>query len=381
MHIKPYTLHFFNKSTAKLEQTIWNELNEGLWKQFNIQNHLANSKIPANQPHKILDVFENYTVIAPGAYYDKINHELKEDLYYPTYIEINKKKLYQEFEKYFAQFSNKKIAVHLSGGLDSSIIIGLLDHFTIPFYLVGLISHRFEFRTEKYIQEILAPLGIETLLINMDDYLPFSNLAQKPLSQIPDENIKQVDSGRAVAKACKKLGADVVFTGQGGDTIFVDAISSSINSWSCNIGNEFIQTYEAEILYPNEDLELISPFSDKEILNAIFSLRIGQKNDYLKKWARQFFSDILPKELVEYTYAADFFGLSMDGLEKAKPEIEKLFKNAYEITGNKIFSPIESKDFLAIDVFNFEYQDYINYCDKISIATWYNSLLREGYVK
>jgi len=172
-----------------------------------------------------------------------------------------------------------------------------------------------------------------------------------------------------------------VFTGQGGDTIFVDAISSSIDSWSCNIGNEFIQTYEAEVLYPNEGLELISPFSDKEILNAIFSLRIGQKNDYLKKWARQFFSDILPKELVEYTYAADFFGLSMDGLEKAKPEIEKLFQNAYEITGKEIFSHQATKDFLVTDVFSFEYQNYIDYCNKISLATWYNSLLREGYVK
>lgn len=152
MNVKPYTLHFYNKSTANLQQNIWNELNEGLWKHFNIQNYLANSKISANQPHKTLDVFENYTTIAPGTYYDKINLELKEDLYHPNYIEINKEKLYQQFEKYFAQFSNKKIAVHLSGGLDSSIIIGLLDHFNIPFFLVGLVSHRFEFRTEKSVQ-------------------------------------------------------------------------------------------------------------------------------------------------------------------------------------------------------------------------------------
>lgn len=381
MYIKPYTLHFFNKSTAKLQQSIWGELNEGLWKHFIIENYLSNSKISVKQPSKTLDVFENYITIAPGAYYDILNHKLKEELYFPTYIEINKKKLYQIFEKYFAQFSNKKIAVHLSGGLDSSIIIVLLHHFNIPFYLVGLICHRFEFRTEKAIQEILAPLGKESILIDIDDYPSFSNLSQKSLSQIPDDNIKQVDASRAVVKACKKLGADIVFTGQGGDSIFVDAVSSSIESWSCNIGNEFLQTYETEILYPNEGLELISPFSDKEILNAIFSLRIGQKSDYLKKWARHFFSDLLPRELVEYTYSADFFGLSMDGLEKAKPDIEKLFKNAYEITGNSIFSPIESKTFLAIDVFNFEYHNYIDFCNKVSLAAWYNSLLREGYVK
>lgn len=381
MYIKPYTQHYYNKLTGKLQETIWDELSEGLWKKFNIINYLSNSKIPANQPQNTLEVFENYNVIVPGTYYDKETDQLKEELFYPTYIETNKEKLYQEFEKYFAQFSDKNIAVHLSGGLDSSIIIGLLHHFNISFYLVGLVSQRFEFRTEKTIQEIIAPLGKKSILIDIDDYPSFSNLDQKELTQIPDDNIKQVNASRAVARACKNLGADVVFTGQGGDTIFVDAIQNNHNSWSCNIGNEFIQTYEAEVLYPNEGLELISPFSDRQIINAIYSLRIGQKNDYLKKWSRHFFSDILPRELVQYTYAADFFGLSMDGLDKSKPDIELIFKSAYEITGCKIFTPQENKKFLSIDVFNFEYQNYIDFCNKISLAVWYNALLREGYVK
>ncbi|HOP51208.1 MAG: hypothetical protein KBG30_09450 [Bacteroidales bacterium] len=381
MDIKTYSLRFFNKNTGTIQNDIWSELNEGLWKQLNINNYFSNSKIPSNQPHKTLPLFENYTIIPPGTFYDKKTHQLKEDLYYPTYIKTNKEKLYQVFEKFFAQYSNKKIAVHLSGGLDSSIIIGLLHHFNIPFYLVGLVSHRFEFRTEKIVQELLAPLGEKSILIDMDNYPPFSNLSQKPLSQIPDANIKQVDSSRAVAKTCKDLCVDVVFTGQGGDSIFVDAIPNSSDPWCCNIGNEFIQTYEAEVIYTEMGLELVSPYADKQIINTIYSLRIGQKNDYLKKWARHFFSDILPRELVEYTYCADFFGISMDGLEKAKPEIELLFKSAYEITGNEIFSPKVTKDFLATDVFNFEYQNYIDFCDKISLVTWYNALLREGYVK
>jgi asparagine synthetase B (glutamine-hydrolysing) len=381
MHIKPYSLHFFNKNTDTLQKDIWTELNEDLWSQLNINNYFTNSKIPSSQPQKTLPLFEHYTIIPPGTFYNKGTHQLKEDLYYPTYVETNKEKLYQVFEKYFAQYSNKKIAVHLSGGLDSSIIIGLLHHFNIPFYLVGLVSYRFEFRTEKAVQELLASLGKESILIDMEDYPSFGNLAQKPLSQIPDGNIKQVDAGRAVAKACKDLGTDVVFTGQGGDTIFVDAIPKFSDSWGCNIGNEFIQTYEAEVLYPNEGLELVSPYADKEIINAIYSLRIGQKNDCLKKWARHFFSDILIRELVEYTYCADFFGTSMDGLEKAKPETKLLFKSAFEITGDERFSPQETENFLAIDVFNFEYQNYIDFCDKLSLATWYNALLREGYVK
>ncbi len=378
MDIKPYTLHFFNKKTGKFQQNIWNELNNGLWENFNIENYLLNSKIPANQPHKANNLFDDYIVVNSGTYYDTQTKELKEDLYYPTFVETDKKHLYKVFEEYFSQFSDKKIAVHLSGGLDSSILIALLHHFNIPFYLVGFTCHRFEFRTEKKIQEILAPLGQETVLIDLDDYPSFTNLSKKDVSQIPDANIKQVDASREIAKNCSKLGADIVFTGQGGDTVFVDEMNKG---YACNIGSEFIFLYETEVLYPNLDLKLVSPYADKQIIDVLYSLRFGQKEDCLKKWTRHFFRDILPRELVEYTYCADFFGISMSGLEKAKPEIEELFRTAFEITRNKIFSPQATKDFLAIDVFDFEYQNYIDFCDKVSLATWYNSLLREGYVK
>jgi hypothetical protein len=65
----------------------------------------------------------------------------------------------------------------------------------------------------------------------------------------------------------------------------------------------------------------------------------------------------------------------------AKPEITKLFRTAFEITGHNIFSHKLTNTFINEDVFNFEYQNYISYCNKISLAVWYNSLKREGYVK
>lgn len=381
MKIKPYSLHFYNKRTGLLQQNIWKELDEGLWKDYNIQNHTVNSKTPANQPHKLLNVFQDFIVVNPGTYYDIESKELKEELYYPNYIKLKKHEVFEVFEKYFDKYNNRKIAVHLSGGLDSSIIICLLNHFKIPFYLVGLVSNRWEFRTEKAIQLKLAPLGLETKLIDMDEFPSFADLSKKELYQIPDKSIKQINASKIIAKTCKELGAEIVFTGQGGDTILADSITDRINTWSCNIGNEFIQTYDAEVVYPIEGLELVSPFANKDIINALYSFRIGKKNDHLKKWARCFFSDILPRELVDYTYCADFFGTSMDGLSIVKPEIEKIFKNAYEVTGNIQFSLKETQKFISIDVLNFEYQSYIEFCEKLSLATWYNALLREGYVK
>ena len=380
MNISPYSLHFYNNKSEKLQQNIWNELKKGIWKNFKIDNFLLNSKISAEQPHKMQNIFEEFKVVYPGTSFNTKTKHLEQDLFSPNFIKTDKNELYKIFENYFNQFSNKKTAVHLSGGLDSSIIIGLLHHFKIPFYLVGLVSHRFEFRTEKAIQEKLSSLGKETVLIDMDDYPSFSNLKNKPLSQLPDSNIKQVEAGKAIVRQCKRLNVDVVFTGQGGDTIFVDDMSTN-KEWKCNIGNEFIMDFESQVLYPDEGIELVSPFADKNIIQALYSLRKGEKGDHLKKWARQFFKDVLPRELVEYTYCADFFGTSMSGLDSAKPEIRDLFNTAYDITQNKIFSQKKVNRFLAMDVFDFEYQDYIDYCNKISLATWYNGLLREGYVK
>jgi asparagine synthetase B (glutamine-hydrolysing) len=376
-----YKTKVYNFSNRQIQDSLFLELKNGLWKDFKIENYLINSKIPAHQPHKVFDVFDNFKIIPPGVNYDVENDKLKEEIFLPKYQKTSKKDLYNSFENYFSNFKGNTIGVHLSGGLDSSIIIGMLNHFDIPFYLIGLVSHRFEFRTEKKIQEILAPSALETILLDMDDYPFFSELDKKPLSQIPDDNIKQIEGSKAIIESCKKLGVDTVFTGQGGDSIFVDAIPDNNTKWSCNIGSEFIMDYESNEMYPEEGLELLSPFADKKIIEAVYNLRFGQKEDVLKIWARQLFKEILPKELSGFTYCADFFGTSMSGLHIAKSEIDALFKVAYQITQHHTFSPKETARFLKLDVFDFEYQDYIDYCDKISLATWYNGLLREGYVK
>jgi hypothetical protein len=64
----------------------------------------------------------------------------------------------------------------------------------------------------------------------------------------------------------------------------------------------------------------------------------------------------------------------------AKQEIIALFETAYEITKHNIFSKKEIDTFIKQDVYDFEYQDYISYCNRISLGVWYNSLNREGYV-
>lgn len=379
MSTKQPSLSFYNIKQGIIQKDIWAELEAGLWQEYLIDNQIANNTIGAKNLTKWKPVFNEFVPIYPGSKWNSDEKYLQEDLFYPSIKKNTKDGFYALCEAYFASFKGKHIAVHLSGGLDSSIIIGILNLLNIPFSLIGLTSRRFEFRTERRVQEVLGKFGNNTILLDLDAFPFYSNLNQIPAHQIPDNYIKDNQGHLAMASTCNKLGIDVVFSGQGGDTIFVDSIPVTPDSWSCNIGNEFQIPWYQDILYPTFNIELVSFYANKNIIEALYNLRLGQGCDPLKRWARQYFKDILPSELVNYTYCADFFGISMDGLQKAKPEIEILFKRAYELVGHPIFSPSSTVTLLKTDVFNLEFSTYTDICNRISIAVWYNSLL-EGNI-
>ena len=73
---------------------------------------------------------------------------------------------------------------------------------------------------------------------------------------------------------------------------------------------------------------------------------------------------------------ADMFGLSQSGLEQAKPTIQQLFQETYELTGNANFSPQATQRFLHLNVFEMEFKDYVDYCARISVTVWYHALFQ-----
>ena len=123
-------------------------------------------------------------------------------------------------------------------------------------------------------------------------------------------------------------------------------------------------------------MELHSFFSDKGVIDQIASLRIGQNEDPLKIWARAFFASLLPRELTQFTYCADFFGYSMDGLQQAKPTFKLLFEEAYDYLQHQLFSPKGINQILNTDILTLEYKTYCEFCSKLSIAVWIHSLFR-----
>ena len=371
------SLSFYNKKTHSIQSNIWDELESGLWRKYNVDNRLYNDELNETNQSKWRPVFPDIFPIYPGFHWEEESQSLKDTFYRPNLVEATYESFMSAAEMFFHQFDGKHLGVHLSGGLDSSLIICLLNHFGIPFELVGLQSNRYEFRTERVVQDKLASLGKRYQLIDLDLYPFYSNLDKTPKHQIPDSYIKMNEADGAMASEFERLGVDIVLSGQGGDSLLTEDFRNISQFKGFNINNEFTIPWEEDLLYAPRGIKLVSFFSDTNIIDQICSLRIGQGQDALKWWTRSFFKDLLPRELSEYAYFGDFFGHSVSGLEMAKPTIKLLFEEAFELIKHPIFSPQQTKAFLNEDILSFGYKEYCAFGTKVSIAVWLHSLFRK----
>ncbi|MDE6568689.1 MAG: hypothetical protein K2K70_13300, partial [Lachnospiraceae bacterium] len=211
-------------------------------------------------------------------------------------------------------------------------------------------------------------------LLNMEDYPFYSNFNNYPTAQLPTGLFKSSSGIKALVSEFEARGCDVVLTGQGGDTLFVDEIRS-LEKLKFNIDDEFICHEERDLFYSPRKISLISFYAHRPIINVISNARIGRTIDPLKIWARNWFKDFLPRELVEYSYCADFQARTMWGLEEAKPTIKKLMDQAGEYLKHPLFYKKNINRFINKDVFAFEPSEYILFCSSLAIAVWVNSLL------
>lgn len=373
IHPQP-SLSFYNHRTGAFQADIVEELRAGLWQNYNIDNRLYNDELGEMRITEWRPLFPDITPVMPGFRYNSVTGAMEEDRFVPQQREMTMSLFLDIVERYFAQFEGRKIGVHLSGGLDSSLIIGLLHHFGIPFNLYGMVTDRYEFRTEHRIQDLLAPLGERTCYVPIEEH-PFYNLLdQHPFHRIADSYIKSYDPSSTIAEEARRDGVEVLFGGQGADTLFVDAIPTEPGAISFNLGNEFAVPWEEDLIYRPMGVELVSFYGDPDIIEAIYNLRLGKPSDAWKLWARHFFREFLPRELAEYHYVADFNGLSMSGLEAAKPVITRLFEEAYDLMHHPIFSAENTKVMRETNVFKFDYKLYSAYCVRIAIAVWLHAL-------
>lgn len=378
------SFRFYDLAKGCVKHDIWQELQQGLWQDFNIDAYLGNETQYAEKAEHKQDIhnklmFPGLAIIEPGHQWNEEKRDTE-----ITYTEIplrqgcTRNTLMEAVSRYFAQFDGKELGVHLSGGLDSSLIMAWLHELHIPFTAIGFKCDRWEFRTERHIQDVMADrYASDTMLIDIERHPFYSGMKDIPKTQSPySATIKNGNIDKAMAEEFGSLGVDVVFSGQGGDSLFVDPVYPE-KPLRFAIGDEFEVCDEDDLTYAPLGMKLLSPFADFNIIQQISSLRAGEKQDVRKWWARRYFKEILPKELSDFCYAADMFGLSQSGLEEAKPTIKELFEETYDLTHNRNFSPVETKRFVEKNVFELEFNTYIEYTSRISVAAWLHALMRE----
>jgi hypothetical protein len=378
--IKQSNIKFRSTQDGSLYDTIWEQLNKGAWKNIAPENLLQSALIDGVDRTKFNPVLKDFYLIHRGMLWDEKTRTPYDPIFTPKKVNTNLDLFLEEAQRFFKQFEEKQVGVQLSGGLDSSIIIGLLKYFKIPFNLVGLTNKRFEFRTEYHIQNILAEWADKTILIDYETCLPYSHIDKAPTHQYPEEYIRTFGPDYIMACKAKEMGVEVLFTGQGGDNVFGEEIKENPRELKW-MPHTYYQGWLEDLVYAPQGVELVPFYADERISQMIYNLRLGQKADIPKVWARQFFKDFLPRELVDYTYHSDFWGFIISGVQEVMPKLPLLFEQTYDLTQNKHFNKEKVNDLMKIDLLDHKKETYMQIEPLLGIAVWIDSLVRGGIIK
>lgn len=369
------SVNFLQKQTGKIFSDIWEQLEQGLWKDIKPENYEYNViQGLLNRPNW-KPVLKDILPLYLGMKWCEEKKQIEDPYFIPEKKDTGLKDFLNAAEIFFGKYSGGKIGVQLSGGLDSSIIIGVMRYLGIPFSLVGMSTTRYEFRTERHIQKLLTEWGNAAVLIDYEAHLPFFDLNNVPPFQYPDMLCLNYSADQAMALKCEKLDIDILLTGNGGDNVFADEVPLNPEDciWRPQI---FMDALLMDIVYAPKGVKLVPFFADKRIIESIYNLRLGQPEDNSKLWARNFFKDFLPQELVNYTYCADFWGLYIDGLQSSLPIVRELCARAYELTQNPCFSVKVINELLNQDLLNAKKDMYQIIEARITLAAWLNALIK-----
>ncbi len=226
-----------------------------------------------------------------------------------------------------------KIAVEISGGLDSSIMIGMLARLGYEPILIGTISELYKFRTEKHIQETIAK-KFKNVILSESFSLQFTNLLETPAHFLPSFASLHHSIAANTMKLLKEHDVKYVFQGVAFDAMLVEAVNNNANDvrWPTLQDNWLHDHVFAPQGSAYVDVAALSP-----IKQVLLSLRNGQARDNQKWWARKFFSSVIPPELSSYAYKANFGPLWWDGLLSSSDQIAEIVDTAWQITTLPIF--------------------------------------------
>jgi hypothetical protein len=127
-------------------------------RECSLESHLKNCRYFSQAPIHYQPVFPGIYVIPPKTQWVQSGRKfdpLIRGLAVLARHANNEKKLQSFIRRHVDFVGAANIAVETSGGLDTSIIIGIISQYITNINLVGVVSDRFEFRTERHVQELL----------------------------------------------------------------------------------------------------------------------------------------------------------------------------------------------------------------------------------
>lgn len=226
-----------------------------------------------------------------------------------------------------------KIAVELSGGLDSTVMICALQRLGCEPLLIGTVSNLYKFRTERRIQEIVAK-KFKNVILTESYGKQFTNLLGTPPHFLPCFLSLQHNISASTLEILKGHDIKYVLQGTAFDCMLVEAMRGDPNQlrWPTLQDNWLHDYAYAPSGTSYVDVAALTPF-----WYMFASLRHGEDFDNQKWWGRRFFADLIPPELSQYAYKANFGPQWWDGLLASSEEILYMVDIAHKITSLPVF--------------------------------------------
>lgn len=374
---------YFNRKTKQVHYALYELINIDLIRKAKLKAHEKNISNFFSRPDQYLEVIDGISLIPPRSRwkFDGNKFHCLNERVVSTNFNNEISELLQIAKRLSSLFENKKIAIELSGGLDTSLVIGIIKHLGFDPFLVGMRSSRYELRTESFIQDKYADSFKNVCLLNANDSLPFSNLKTTPLHQHPSSSSLYYTHALQIAKECEKQGINIILSGMGFDALLCESVNKIENNTMAKSWHTWMldDNWFKENIYNNYNISYASGAASQLIIKSIWTLRKGQKEDPKKWWARNEFKKYLPAELANYSYKADNSGGFVDGFINSKNDIADIFKVAYEITKFKEFSANALNDLSANVHLADESRDKL-ILGRVSFANWIYGLVREKII-
>jgi hypothetical protein len=367
---KQPSLRFFNVTSRIFEDSVWDLLGDGYLERADLFAFEENVLKGSHRRQAHSKVLERHFHMYTGQEIDRDRLSVG----YQTVAIEHQAGFTEAVDRFFEPYEKESIGVHLSGGVDSSLVIGCLRRLGIKYVLVGVTTSRYEFRTERFVQEKLLSESGRGTLIDHEECLPFSGLKVVPPHQVPELVLTGYQISKKLTQEAKRLGVTLLLTGSGGDLLLGGNAMSGSPPWDIAMFNDW---WTQDVISSPEGIRSVAFYSDPAIASSIRTLRYGQGEDLRKCWARHYFKDFLPRELVDYTYKSDFWGVYMDGLQENKKNLMSLEEEALDLSGMEYFRRNSIKPLLGVANTECEMEINQRIEARVCAAAWVVSIKRD----